>query len=302
MITNGRISDADPPVWGNIFTELCGVCLRKVAEESKEDFSPETIETIRKNFYVDDCLKSVSNTQTAIQLIQELCEMLSRGSVRLTKFVSNSKEVLTSIPETERAQSVVRSTSISIPRFLPVERALGMEWNVQKDTFGLRVIRRKRTLTRRGIFSDVSSLYDPLGFAAPFVLPVKRLLQQLCKDKVGWDEEIPREVLDAWERWLNDLPKLVNISVPRCFKPSHSAELGCIQLHHFADASFDGYGVVSYLRFTDMENGIHCSLVREKSRVAPIKPTTIPRVELTAATVAVKQDIQIREQGWVVAK
>ena len=121
-----------------------GFCLRKVAEEFKEEFSPETIETIRKNFYVDDCLKSVSNTQTAVQLIQELCEMLSRRSFRLTKFVSNSKEVLTSIPETERAQSVV---SLDLEE-LPVERALGMEWNVQKDTFGFRVIRRKRTLTR----------------------------------------------------------------------------------------------------------------------------------------------------------
>ena len=56
------------------------------------------------------------------------------------------------------------------------------------------------------------------------------------------------------------------------------------------------FGVASYLRFTDTENRIHCSLVMGKSRVAPIKPTTIPRLELTAATVTVKQDIQIREE------
>ena len=135
-----------------------------------------------------------------------------------------------------------------------------------------------------------------MGFAAPFVLPAKRLLQQLCKDKVGWDEEIPQEALDVWERWLNDLPKLVKISVPRCFKPSYDAQLRCIQLHHFAGALFDGYGVVSYLRFTDTENRVHCSLVMGKSRVALIKPTTIPRLELTAATVVLKQDVQIREE------
>ena len=101
-------------------------------------------------------------------------------------------------------------------------------------------------------------------------------------------------MLNAWERWLNNLPKLVKVSVPRCFKPSYDAQLRCIQLHHFADASFDGYGIVSYLRFTDTESRVHCSLVMGKSRVAPIKPTTIPRLELTAATVAVKQDVQIR--------
>jgi hypothetical protein len=227
-----------------------GFCLRKVAEEFQEEFSLEAIDTIRKNFYVDDCLKSVPDAQKAIRLIQELREMLSRRSFRLTKFVSNCKEVLTSIPETERARCVV---SLDLEEF-PVERALGMEWNVQEDTFEFRAITRKRTSTRRGILSDISSLYDPLGFAAPFVLPAKRLLQQLCKDKLGWDEEIPREMLDTWERWLSDLPKLVKISVPRCFKPSYAAQLRSIQLHHFTDASFGGYCVASYLRFTDTEN------------------------------------------------
>ena len=84
--------------------------------------------------------------------------MLSRRSFRLTKFISNSKEVLTAVPETERARSVI---SLDLEE-LPVERALGVEWNVEKDTFEFRVIRRKRVLTRRGILSYVSSLYDPM--------------------------------------------------------------------------------------------------------------------------------------------
>jgi hypothetical protein len=105
-----------------------GFCVRNVAEEFKEEFSPETIETLHNNFYVDDCLKSVSNTQAAMHLIQELCEMLSRRSFRLTKFISNSKEVLTSIPETERAQSVV---SLDLEE-LPVERALAWSGTYRK--------------------------------------------------------------------------------------------------------------------------------------------------------------------------
>ena len=119
-------------------------CLRKDAEEFKDEFSPETIETIRKNFHVDDCLKSVSDTKTAVQLIQELCEVLSRRSFRLMKFISNSKEVLTAVPETERVRSVV---SLGLEE-LPVERALGVEWNVEKDTFEFRVIRRESLLVK----------------------------------------------------------------------------------------------------------------------------------------------------------
>ena len=122
-------------------------------------------------------------------------------------------------------------------------------------------------------------MYDPLGFAAPFILPAKHLLQQLCKEKIGWDEDISPNMLRVWEQWLSGLPLLQNVSV------------------HFSDASFDGYGVVSYLRLEDVNDGVHCSLVMAKSRVAPIKPNiTIPRLELTAATVAGKQHRQISQE------
>ena len=145
---------------------------------------------------------------------------------------------------------------------------------------------------------NVSSLYDPLKFAAPFILrmPAKRLLQQLCKERIGWDEDVPPSVLQAWERWLNDLPLLRSISIPRYLKPRQLGPLKSIQLHHFPDALFAGYGVVSYLRFEDVDEKVNCALVMAKSRVAPIKPTTIPRLELTAATVAVKQHRQISQE------
>ena len=269
-----------------------GFCLRKVADEFENEFDEETIKNIRKNFYVDDCLKPVQKTEDAIQLIEELRRLLAKRSFQLTKFVCNDVKVLSSIPESERAKSIV---SLDFDE-LPVQRALGVEWNVTEDTFNFRTAERKKAPTRRGILSDVSSMYDPLGFAAPFILPAKRILQQLCKDKIGWDEDISPSMLQAWERWLNDLPRLRNISVPRYFKSWKLGQLTSVQLHHFSDASFDGYGVVSYLRFEDVDGEVHCALVMAKSRVSPIKPTTIPRLELTAATVAVKQHRQINQE------
>ena len=160
-----------------------GFCLRKVAEEFEGEFDPETIQIIRRNFYVDDCLKSVQDTEKAIQLIKELCQILARRSFRLTKFVCNDVKVLSSIPESERAQSIV---SLDLDE-LPVERALGVEWNVKEDTFSFRVAERKKAATRRGILSDVSSMYDPLGFAAPLYpagqTPTTTALQG--KDRLG---------------------------------------------------------------------------------------------------------------------
>ena len=108
-----------------------GFCLRNVAKEFENEFNSETIETVRKNFYVDDCLKSVKEAEAAIGLIKELRELLERRSFRLTKFVSNNVEVLSSIPENECAKSIVRLDFDE----LPVERALGVEWNVKEDSF-----------------------------------------------------------------------------------------------------------------------------------------------------------------------
>ncbi len=129
-------------------------------------------------------------------------------------------------------------------------------------------------------------MYDPLGFATPFILPAKRLLQQLCEEKIGWDEDVPLSVLEAWERWLNDSPLLQSIIVPRYLKSHQLGPLKSIQLHHFTDASFAGYGVLSYLHFENVDEKVNCALVMAKSRVAPVRPTTIHRLELTAATVA----------------
>ena len=105
-----------------------GFCLRKVADEFENEFDEERIKTIRKNFYVDDCLKSVQKMEDAIQLIEELRQLLAKRSFRLMKFVCNDVKVLSLIPESERAKSIV---SLDFDE-LPVERALRVEWNVKE--------------------------------------------------------------------------------------------------------------------------------------------------------------------------
>ena len=103
--------------------------MRKTADEYESDFDPDIIKTIRRNFYVDDCLKLVSDTQKAIRLIEQLRDILTRRFFRLTKFISNDVTVLASVPESERTELVI---SLDFDE-LPVERALGVQWNVQGD-------------------------------------------------------------------------------------------------------------------------------------------------------------------------
>ena len=83
------------------------------------------------------------------------------------------------------------------------------------------------------------------------------------------------------------------IKIPRCILPPNHVKR---QLHHFSDASEKAYGVVSYLRSQDQEGKVYSCIVMVKSRLAPLKTLTIPRLELQAATLATRQDALLRRE------
>ena len=260
--------------------------LRRTAQDNQAEFDPETAATVERNFYVDDCLKSVATDPEAVRLATQLRELLARGGFRLTKWISNSKAVLESLPESERSEQV---KDLNLDKS-PVERALGVRWSVSSDKFGFSIVVKDRPATRRGILSVVSSVFDPLGFVAPFVLKAKQILQDLCRMKLGWDDLVPNEYLARWQSWLEELPRLEDVEIDRCLKSTSDEEIISIQLHHFSDASQDGYGAVTYLRVEDEAGNVKCSFVMGKSRLAPIKQVTIPRLELSAAVTATRLD------------
>ena len=144
---------------------------------------------MERNFYVHDCLKSVASEESAILLVKDLTELLSKGGFRLMKWLSNSHKVVESIPETERAM-VVKSLDFDLP---VIEQALKVHLQVSSDTFRFSISIKDRPATRRGILSVISSVYDLLIFIAPFVLLTKIILQD--------DDRIPAEDLTRWQTW-----------------------------------------------------------------------------------------------------
>ena len=142
----------------------------------------------------------------------------------------------------------------------------------------------------------MSSIYDPLGLLSPVILPVKVILQELCRLKLGWDDTIPDEYRSAWLRSLEDVPKLSQLSIPRCYKPSDFEVSKSSELHNFSDASESGYGSVSYLRQESHDERIHCSLMLGKARVTPLKTISTPHLELSAATVSVHVDSMLQKE------
>ena len=273
-------------------------CLRKTAQLHQEEFDKEVIETVNRDMYVDDMMKSTSTTEKAISLASQLRTLLEKGGFRLTKWYSNDREVMATIPESERAKSVV---NLELEK-LPTESALGLKWNIEEDKFVWEVMEKmlqrvsQKPVTRRGIVSAVYSFFDPLGFIAPYAMKAKLLLQTLSRKRLGWDDTLEETDKEQWKRWLNDLPKLHQIQVDRCFKPKGFGEVKEVELHLFSDASRQGYAAVAYLRLRDVTNQVHCAFVMGKARLAPIREISIPRLELTAAVISVRLSKVIREE------
>ena len=268
--------------------------LKKTAEGNKDNFGTAAAQFVQQDFYVDDGLKSCQSVKEAKDLIVSVKEMCKRGGFKLHKFISNSREVIRDIPEEYRGKEL-KALNLDLDS-LPLERTLGVEWCIESDSFQFRIHFQDKPCTRRGILSTVSSIFDPLGLVAPLLLEGKSVLQELCREKVAWDDPVPIEIKARWQKWHQDLLKLEKIYVPRCYKPSDFGSSTEIQLHHFADASSKGYGQCSYLRLRNEKGSINCSLLFGKSGVNPLKRITIPRLELTAATVSVKISHQIRKE------
>ena len=268
-----------------------GYALKRTAEDNKEDFDAVTIATVKRDFYEDDCLKSVPTNPKAVKFVGELCESLSKGGFRLTKWISNSKKVMDSVIESEKAPSV-RNLDFSENVTL-TERALVVQWNVHTVTIGFKTVDKKKPATRRGILSVICSVYDPLEFVSPCILPAKAIQQDLCLKGLSWDDPIPETSKQKREAWERELPKLEQFQIPRCFKPQ---DVKRCELHHFSDASNGGYGAVSYLRQINTVGQVHCSLIMAKSRLAPLKAMTIPRMELSAVVLATRLGRMIKQE------
>ena len=273
-------------LFGAVSSPSCAnAALRQIAFENKLEY-PSASNAILKNFYVDDFLKSLRTESEANSMIKEIQHLCSTRGFNLTKWISNSRTVLQSIPSESQAKNVCQLNLEH--EQLPVDRALGVTWSVENDSFGFSISQRQAKSTRRNMLSIINSVYDPLGLVAPVMLKAKILLQDACKLDIGWDDIISDVLSLQWQKWREDLWKLEKLFIPRCLKPKGFGTIISRQLHMFSDASEEGYGVVAYLHTENSEGVIHCGFVMGKARVAPLKKVTIPRMELTAATLAVR--------------
>ena len=158
-------------------------------------------------------------------------------------------------------------------------------WYSYNDTLSLSIEKLVQNtenllnITKRSALSTASKIFDPLGFAEPFIVQAKIMIQALWKLKIGWDNILPKDENVKWLKWMNDITNLKSLIIPRPYSSNNMTET---QLHIFCDSSKLAHGAVAFLRGRS-ENMIKTTFVLAKSKVAPVKMQTLPRLELSAA-------------------
>ncbi|XP_064475786.1 uncharacterized protein LOC135389683 [Ornithodoros turicata] len=250
---------------------------------------PLTAARLCTSFYVDDLVVGCDNTQEAETLYTETRAILQEAGMDIRKWAANSMTLQRKFLEDGTAYDNVGCMDT-------VLRVLGVPWDRHADALlapvtAVHAFAKLNEPTKRTVLRTLSRLYDPFGLLAPFTVTAKLLFQAIWKDAVPWDRPMTNTAHQVWNKWVNGLPTLSLLNVPRCTAGTN----GSVQdLQIFADASPRAYGAAIYMRVDRGTKGISCNLLLAKGRIAPLKPVTLPRLELLGCLLAARLYNRIR--------
>jgi len=226
---------------------------------------------IKRNLYVDNVISGCQSEDDILHYYAEARAVMSDAHFNLHSWASNSPQLQS------RAQlDEVLDTDTTV-------NLLGMKWNTCTDTLSLSQCQILNTnssiVTKRNILQGAAKQYDPLGWLSPIVIRIKLLIQELWRKQVKWDEPLDSDFCNRWSQVAADVEEAASVVMTRRYSIMSSNRSNC--LHVFAGASTKAYGAVAYLQSAEC-----IDFVMAKSRVAPLKDTTLPRLELRAAVIA----------------
>ncbi|XP_046145637.1 uncharacterized protein LOC123988922 [Osmia bicornis bicornis] len=237
---------------------------------------PLALPVLKDQTYVDDCLFGADDKDLLRTIRDQTINLLNKGGFRLRKWASNDPTLLIDIDP--RDHGLAKNKLLKIEETCSV---LGLEWNPVLDHFQFRVtISSNFANTKRTILSQIAKLFDPMGLLTPVVIPAKVFMQKLWSLQYDWDDILPNDVLLEWQDYYTHLPDLNKITIPR--KIANGIALHQ-EIHGFADASTKAYAASVYIKSVLPDDNVFVALLVAKSRVAPVKTLSIPRLELCAA-------------------
>ncbi|XP_052747995.1 uncharacterized protein LOC128200049 [Galleria mellonella] len=270
--------------------------LQQVACDEGHNF-PLAAERVKSDFYMDDIMTGCYSEEEVVEVCRQLKELLKRGGFELQKWMSNQMHLLKCLDlerNNEESNDKEKANNLEI-KSDDITKLLGLTWNRNSDEFHFTVKSSENNapITKRKVISEISRLYDPLGWVAPCIITSKVFIQKLWIAGIDWDDELPSELLREWKVYQTELSKLVDFKLPRWLKTKNNDII--IELHGFSDASNVAYSAVVYIRVIDCEHKIHSNLVTAKTKVAPIKQISLPRLELCGAVLLAKLLSEVAE-------
>ncbi|GFW43365.1 uncharacterized protein TNCV_2924131 [Trichonephila clavipes] len=216
--------------------------IQQLARDEGEHYPLAASVTIR-DIYMYDILTGSSDFQEFQKLQLELISLFKKAGMSLHKWCSNIPEILNSIPKEEKSWDFHCQSSDQ-----KTIKTLGIIWSPQFDYFSFKTVVNCRQINNT----------ETLGF------------------KLEWDEPLSNQIVKEWNDFVSTLPVIQNFHVPRLVIGK-----GRIIIHGLADPSTVAYGAVLYAQSIS-EKDVSTRLLCSKSLVAPVKPITIPRLELCA--------------------
>lgn len=247
-------------------------CIRQLAQECDDK---NIADVIFEDFFVDDLITGNDDSQVLLDSCNKISEVLASGCFPLRKWTFNFDV------------TAAMSKDLNVGEHTQ-NKTLGLGWLNDSDELyfsSTLKIPDSPYLTKRIMLSVISQVYDPLGLLAPVVIIAKALLQQLWLCKLGWDDPVPRDVTDTWTQFISSLSSLNIIRIPRFVRSDNKKYT---DLHIFTDASQKAYGACAYVKSYNDDSDIVVHLLCAKSKVAPIKSLSIPRLELCGALIGAR--------------
>ncbi|CAG5003707.1 unnamed protein product [Parnassius apollo] len=237
---------------------------------------PLAAEILTHQLYVDDLLGGSNDMLEAQDAQNQLIDLLKGGGFNLRKWASNHPRLLQTLPEHLISQNMFDFKDAES------NKTLGLTWNPHTDqfTFKAPLSNTRDVTTKRTLLSDLSKLYDPLGWLSPVTMKAKLIFQQAWLASTNWDEPLPEDIQQEWTTFQQELPTINTIALQRWIGNTKQP----IELHGFSDASEKAYGCVIYCKSISEEGQQIITLVAGKTKLAPLrKPPSLPRLELCGA-------------------
>ncbi|XP_073972881.1 uncharacterized protein [Rhodnius prolixus] len=257
--------------------------MQQLASDERDQY-PLAKTTLLHEVYVDDILTGASSEERAQELRAQLQRLLMAGGFELRKWASNCPALLQDLPA-DHCRPTASEDPLCLDRD-PILKILGLGWNLASDNFFYAVRLSETALTKRTILSQMARIFDPLGWLTPVTFRAKIFFRDLCRLQVGWDQRLPPELVEPWHAFQQQIPELGRIRIPRMLPdPAPPAQH---YLVGFCDASESGYAAVVYLRTSSRQGPAEVQLLMAKSKVAPNKTQSLPRLELRGAHLLAK--------------